>query len=58
MNPWGCGFFNDPNRECKRSPVAEIAIRSEDIGPVLHRVQIHLDLPSVMFQRNGERHTG
>ena len=49
MNPCMCGFFNDPTRECKCSPMQIQRYLSKISGPLLDRIDIHIDVPAVKF---------
>ncbi|HKG22271.1 MAG TPA: YifB family Mg chelatase-like AAA ATPase, partial [Blastocatellia bacterium] len=50
MNPCPCGFFNDLTRECKCSPVQVQRYVSKISGPLLDRIDIHIDVPAVKFK--------
>ncbi|HYP27411.1 MAG TPA: YifB family Mg chelatase-like AAA ATPase [Blastocatellia bacterium] len=50
MNPCACGFYNDPTRECKCSPVQIQRYVSKVSGPLLDRIDIHIDVPAVKFK--------
>ena len=50
MNPCPCGFFNDPTRECKCTPVQIQRYVSRISGPLLDRIDIHIDVPAVKFK--------
>jgi len=50
MNPCPCGFFNDPTRECKCSPMQIQRYVSRISGPLLDRIDIHIDVPAVKFK--------
>lgn len=50
MNPCPCGFFNDPTRECKCTPVQIQRYVAKISGPLLDRIDIHVDVPAVRFQ--------
>ncbi|HKV38250.1 MAG TPA: YifB family Mg chelatase-like AAA ATPase [Blastocatellia bacterium] len=50
MNPCPCGFFNDPTRECKCSMVQIQRYISKISGPLLDRIDIHIDVPAVKFK--------
>ena len=50
MNPCPCGFFNDPTRECKCSPMQIQRYVSKISGPLLDRIDIHIDVPAVKFK--------
>ena len=49
MNPCPCGFFNDPTRECKCSLLQIQRYVSRISGPLLDRIDIHIDVPAVKF---------
>src|SRR6266852_1518424 len=48
--PCPCGFFNDPTRECKCSPMRIQRCVSKISGPLLDRIDIHIDVPAVKFK--------
>ncbi|MFP5261795.1 MAG: YifB family Mg chelatase-like AAA ATPase [Blastocatellia bacterium] len=50
MNPCACGYFNDPTRECKCSPAQIQRYISKVSGPLLDRIDIHVDVPAVKFK--------
>jgi magnesium chelatase family protein len=50
MNPCPCGFFNDPSRECTCTPPVIQRYVSKISGPLLDRIDIHIDMPAVRFQ--------
>lgn len=50
MNPCPCGFWNDPTRECKCTPVQIQRYVSRISGPLLDRIDIHIDVPAVKFK--------
>jgi hypothetical protein len=43
------GFFNDPTRECKWSSLQIQRYVSKISGPLLDRIDIHIDVPAVKF---------
>ncbi len=50
MNPCPCGFFGDPKRECTCSYREIRRYRSRISGPLMDRIDIHTDVPSVPFK--------
>jgi magnesium chelatase family protein len=50
MNPCNCGFHNDPTRECKCSPAQIQRYIAKISGPLLDRIDIHIDVPAVKVQ--------
>jgi magnesium chelatase family protein len=49
MNPCPCGFFNDPTRECSCTPAIIQRYVSKISGPLLDRIDIHVDVPAVKY---------
>ena len=49
-NPQPCGFFNDPSRECHCTPLQIQRYVSKISGPLLDRIDIHIDMPAVKFR--------
>jgi magnesium chelatase family protein len=58
MNPCPCGFYTDPTHECTCSPLAIQRYRSRISGPLLDRIDIHIEVPSVKFREITQRSTG
>ena len=50
MNPCPCGFWNDPTRECRCSPSQIERYVGKISGPLLDRIDIHIDVPAVKFR--------
>ena len=50
MNPCPCGFFNDPTRECHCTPGVIQRYVSKISGPLLDRIDIHIDVPAVKYR--------
>ncbi len=50
MNPCPCGFFNDPTRECHCTPAIIQRYVAKISGPLLDRIDIHMDVPAVKFR--------
>ncbi len=47
MNPCPCGFFGDPRRSCTCGPLVVERYLSRVSGPLLDRIDIHIDVPAV-----------
>jgi magnesium chelatase family protein len=50
MNPCPCGFWNDPGRECRCTPAQIQRYVGRISGPLLDRIDIHVDVPAVKFK--------
>jgi magnesium chelatase family protein len=50
MNPCPCGFLGDPKRECTCTFVQIQRYRSKISGPLMDRIDIHMDVPPVQFK--------
>jgi magnesium chelatase family protein len=49
MNPCPCGYLGDRKRPCKCGPIAVEKYLGRISGPLLDRIDIHLEVPSVPF---------
>src|ERR1017187_5736185 len=58
MNPCPCGFFNDPSRECTCTPPMIQRYVSKISGPLLDRIDIHIDMPAVKYRELREDEGG
>jgi magnesium chelatase family protein len=50
MNPCPCGFYSDPSRECRCTPRQIARYRSKISGPLLDRIDIHIEVPSMDYE--------
>jgi magnesium chelatase family protein len=49
MNPCPCGFFNHPERECTCPPGAVQKYLNKISGPLLDRIDLHVEVTPVAF---------
>ena len=58
MNPCPCGYFTDPKRECHCSPMQIQHYLSRISGPLLDRIDIHLEVPRLKLEHLTEKRRG
>jgi len=47
MNPCRCGYLGDASQECSRAPLCGEDYQSRLSGPLLDRIDLHVELPAV-----------
>jgi len=50
MNPCACGFYGDSTRECRCTPALIQRYLGKISGPLLDRIDIHVEVPGVPYQ--------
>jgi len=58
MNPCPCGYFGDPVRECSCSHATVTRYQKRISGPLLDRIDIHVEVPRVEFEKLADDRTG
>ena len=51
MNPCPCGFYGHPTRECKCTPAARKKYLDKVSGPILDRIDIHIEVAPVEYEQ-------
>lgn len=50
MNPCPCGYLTDPEHDCRCRPTEVQRYHSRLSGPLLDRIDIHVEVPAVKYQ--------
>ena len=50
MNPCQCGYFGDSRHRCRCTQAKVAAYLAKISGPLLDRIDLHIDVPAVPFQ--------
>ncbi|MGA2270779.1 MAG: YifB family Mg chelatase-like AAA ATPase [Bryobacteraceae bacterium] len=50
MNPCQCGYYGDSTRECRCTPAIIQRYLSKISGPLLDRIDIHVEVPAVPYK--------
>jgi magnesium chelatase family protein len=50
MNPCQCGFYGDATRECRCTPAMIQRYLGKISGPLLDRIDIHVEVPAVAYK--------
>lgn len=58
MNPCPCGYFTDPKRECHCSPMQIQNYLAKISGPLLDRIDIHLEVPRLKLEHLTDKRRG
>ncbi|MGE3063429.1 MAG: YifB family Mg chelatase-like AAA ATPase [bacterium] len=54
MNPCRCGYYSDPTHICKCTPNDIQRYLSKVSGPILDRIDLHIEVPRIDFLRESE----
>jgi magnesium chelatase family protein len=58
MNPCPCGYYTDPNHECTCAPGMIQRYVSKISGPLLDRIDIHIEVPALGYQELSSKEAG
>ncbi|GMU22891.1 MAG: magnesium chelatase [Phycisphaerae bacterium] len=58
MNPCPCGYFTDPAKPCKCSPPQIEKYLARISGPLIDRIDIHIEVPPVPYRELRGKHEG
>jgi len=58
MNPCPCGFATDPVKQCFCSPAQISRYRRRISGPLLDRIDLHLEIPPIKYDKLTSEKTG
>lgn len=50
MNPCPCGYYTDPKKACSCNPNKIASYMGKISGPLLDRIDIHIELPAVKYK--------
>lgn len=54
QNPCPCGYHTDPEKFCTCSPSAILRYQKKISGPLLDRIDLHIEVPRVKFEKLAE----
>jgi magnesium chelatase family protein len=58
MNPCPCGFYGDPIKACTCSPGIVTKYQKRISGPLLDRIDIHIEVPRVEYEKLSDQRLG
>ena len=58
LNPCPCGYHGDPKRECRCAPLQVQRYRERISGPLLDRIDIHLEVGAVTYHEMAGKELG
>jgi magnesium chelatase family protein len=58
MNPCPCGYYTDPVKPCTCSSGTVTKYQKRISGPLLDRIDIHIEVPRVEYEKLSERRLG
>ena len=58
MNPCSCGFYGDREKNCICSPSQIINYRKKISGPIIDRIDLHIEVPRIKFDKLSSNEPG
>jgi magnesium chelatase family protein len=58
MNPCPCGYYTDPNHDCTCHPGQIARYMSKISGPLLDRIDIHIEVPALKYSELSDKRFG
>ncbi len=58
MNPCPCGYYTDPAKECTCTPMAIQKYMAKVSGPLLDRIDLHIEVPAVKYKELASKELG
>ncbi len=58
MNPCPCGYLGDPTRRCTCMPAAVQRYMAKISGPLMDRIDIHIEVPAVHYRELSSEYDG
>lgn len=54
QNPCPCGYLSDPDKQCNCTPSQVIRYQKKISGPLLDRIDLHIEVPRLKFEKMEE----
>lgn len=58
QNPCPCGYLSDPDKQCNCSPTQIMRYQKKVSGPLLDRIDIHIEVPRIKYEEIKETKKG
>jgi magnesium chelatase family protein len=55
QNPCPCGYLSDPEKHCVCTPTQIIRYQKKVSGPILDRIDIHIEVPRIKYDKLTEK---
>ncbi|MBU1160192.1 ATP-binding protein, partial [Patescibacteria group bacterium] len=57
MNPCPCGYYGDKEKQCVCSSIQILNYRKKISGPIIDRIDMHIEVPRVKFDKLSSDHS-